>query len=136
MHLGNDFQSFKFVTWKILVANETQEECPDRGLSQVDNREVMEENGWIFNISHSDMVWMSDLCGEGSWFGFHYSTDASVSTTFKGSGTATLSFGKCLTSPFYKVWVVINWEIKSEAKGNVLEKEISFSFKMGRQFNH
>ena len=89
----------------------------------------MENNGWIFITSHSDMVWMRDLCGEGLWFGFHYSTDASVSTTFKGSGTATLSFGKCLTSPFYKVWVVINGEIKSEAKGN--EKEISFSFNRG-----
>ena len=92
----------------------------------------MEINGWIFNTSHSDMVWAKNYCGEGSWFGMHTGTvEGSVSTTFKGSGTATLSFGNCWASSSYKVSVVINGEIKSEAWGNVMEKEISFSFNRG-----
>ena len=92
----------------------------------------MEKNGWIFNTSHSDMVWGRNHCGEGSWFGLHSgSAEGSVSTTFKGSGTATLSFGNCWTSSAYKVSVVINGEIRSEAMGNVMEKEISFSFNKG-----
>ena len=117
---------------KILVSDETQEVCPDKGLSEVSNREVMEKNGWIFNTTHSDMVWGKSHCGEGSWFGFHSNAAyGSVSTTFKGSGTATLSFGNCWAASLYKVSVVINGEVKSEAEGNVMEKEISFSFNKG-----
>ena len=106
--------------------------CPDKGLSEVSNREVMEKNGWIFNTTHSDMTKYKSRCGEGSWFGFHSNIGyGSVSTTFKGSGTATLSFGNCWTSSLYKVSVVINGEVRSEAEGNVMAKEISFSFNKG-----
>ena len=92
----------------------------------------MEINGWIFNTSHSDMVWGKSHCGEGSWFGFHSNAAyGSVSTTFKGSGTATLSFGNCWTSLAYKVSVMLNEEVKSEAKGKIMEKEVTFPFNEG-----
>ena len=94
----------------------------------------MEKNGWKFNNSlFDDPLWAYNVCGEGSWFGFHDYTDGSVSTTFKGSGTATLSFGNCvvLSSSLHKVSVVVNGEIKSVDMGNVKEEEISFSFNRG-----
>ena len=119
---------------EILVANETQEVCPDRKLSQVSNRTVMEKNGWKFNSSsENDTVWASVFCGEYSWFGFHHHMDGSVSTTFKGSGTATLSFGNCvpLSSSLYKVSVVVNGEIIAVAMGNVMKEEMLFSFIRG-----
>ena len=92
----------------------------------------MEKNGWKFNTSHSDMVWQKNNCGEGSWFGLHAGfAEGSVSTTFKGSGTATLSFGNCWASTAYKVSVMLNEEIKSEAKGKIMEKEVTFPFNEG-----
>ena len=117
---------------KILVTDDTQEVCPDRRLSQVSDREVMEKNGWIFNTSNSDMVSYRKHCGEGSWFGFHSDfEEGSVSTTFKGSGVATLYLGNCWTSPVYKVSVLINGEIKFVVRRNVMQKVISFSFNKG-----
>ena len=123
---------FSIKVIKILANDETQEECPDKKISDVSNREVMEKNGWKFNTSHSDMKWQRSNCGEGSWFGLHAGfAEGSVSTTFQGSGTATLTFGNCWTSSLYKVSVILNEELKAEAKGSELEKEVTFSFNQG-----
>ena len=93
----------------------------------------MEKNGWIFNTTHSDISLWRNWCGEDSWFGDHDSMNGSITTTFKGSGTATLSFGNCgpKIHSLHKVCVLKNGDIISEATGNALEKEIAFSFNKG-----
>ena len=90
----------------------------------------MEENGWIFHVSHSDMVLYEDICGSDGWFGFYTgSNTGSIYTTFKGSGTARLIYGNCWNKN--EVYVTLNAKKISSAYGKETKKEIAFNFMSG-----
>ena len=90
----------------------------------------MEENGWIFHVSHSDMVLYEDICGNDGWFGFYAGSHAgSIYTIFKGSGTARLIYGNCWNKN--EVSVYLNHKKISSAKGKETKKEIAFNFVTG-----
>ena len=90
----------------------------------------MEENGWIFHVSHSDMVLYGDICGNDGWFGFYAGSHAgSIYTTFKGSGTARLIYGNCWHKN--EVSVYLNRKKISFAYGKETKKEIVFNFISG-----
>ena len=89
----------------------------------------MEENGWIFYVSHSDMLLHGDICGSNGWFGFYSGTSVgSILAIFKGSGTAKLIYGNCWGDN--EVAVYLNHNKISSTYGNVT-KEISFNFIYG-----
>ena len=104
--------------------------CPDIGLSNVKSRSAMEENGWIFHVSHSDMLLHGDMCGNNGWVGFYSgSSVGSVSAIFKESGTARLIYGNCWSDN--EVSVYLNHKKISSAYGNEIEEEIAFNFISG-----
>ena len=110
----------------------TSRPCPDLGLSNVKSRSAMEENGWIFHVSHSDMLLHGDICGKNGWFGFYSGTSVgSISATFQGSGTAKLIYGNCWSDR--EVAVYLNHKKISSAYGNETKQEISFNFIPGDQ---
>ena len=90
----------------------------------------MEENGWIFHVSHSDMTLYGDICGNDGWFGFYVgSNTGTIYTTFKGSGTARLIYGNCWNKN--EVYVTINGEKISSVYGKDTKKEIVVNFISG-----
>ena len=104
--------------------------CPDIGFSNVQSRLEMEENGWIFHVSHSDMVFHGERCGNNGWFGFYSGRSVgSISAHFKGSGTAMLIYGNCWIHNVVAVY--LNHHKISLAYGNETHKEISFNFISG-----
>ena len=105
----------------------TSRHCPDIELSNVKFRSAMEENGWIFHVSHSDMLLHGDMCGNNGWFGFYSgSYVGSISAIFKGSGRARLIYGNCWDDS--EVAVYLNYKKISSAYGNETKEEISFNF--------
>ena len=108
----------------------TSRHCPDMGLSNVKSRSTMEENGWIFHVSHSDMLLHGDICGNNGWFGFYSGTSVgSISAIFKGSGTAKLIYGNCWSDR--EVAVYLNRKKISSVRGNQTQLELSFNFISG-----
>ena len=104
--------------------------CPDIGFSNVKFRSEMEENGWTFHVSHSDMVFHGDICGNNGWFGFYSgSSVGSISAYFKGTGTARLIYGNCWIHN--DVSVYLNHNKISLAYGNETKKELYFNFISG-----
>ena len=90
----------------------------------------MEENGWIFHVSHGDKVIHSSLCGDNTWFGFYAGgAIGSISTIFRRSGFAKLSFGNCWRNK--EVIAYLNHRQISYASGGEMRKEISFNFTTG-----
>ena len=103
--------------------------CPDSSLSQIWNAKIMEKNGWIFNMSHQDMAYLSDRCGDDTWYGFEIGNGVgSVQVSFKGSGNATLVFGNCWDSG--EVISYLNVNTLAHAKANEF-KTVSFPFTIG-----
>ena len=104
--------------------------CPDIGVSNIKSRSDMEENGWTFHLSHSDMVLHGDRCGNNGWFGFYSgSSVGSISAYFKGRGTARLIFGNCWIDN--EVAVYLNHKKISFAYGNETRQETYFNFISG-----
>ena len=104
--------------------------CPDMELSNVESRASMEENGWRFRVSHSDMSLHGDICGNTGWFGFYSGTSVGgIYAIFKGSGTASLIYGNCWTDN--KVDVYLDHNKLSSAYGNQTKLETSFNFVSG-----
>ena len=94
------------------------------------SRSTLEENGWTFHVSHSDMVLYGDICGNDGWFGFYTgSNTGSIYATFKGFGTARLIYGNCWNKN--EVYVNLNGKKVSSAYGKEAKKEIAFSFVSG-----
>ena len=95
----------------------TSNSCLDAELSNIESKLSMEENGWIFHVSHSDTALYSDRCGINGWFGFYAgSYVGKVSATFKESVTATLEYGNCWSDK--EVDVYLNHENISSGYGN------------------
>ena len=108
----------------------TSRPCPDIGLSNVKSRSDMEENGWIFHVSHSDMSLHGDRCDNNGWFGFYSgSSVGSILAIFKGSGTARLVYGNCWSDK--EVSVYLNLNKISSVHGNQTKLEIVFNFISG-----
>ena len=104
--------------------------CPDIAFSNVKSRSEMEEHSWIFHVSHSDMVFHGDRCGNNGWFGFYSgSSVGSISAYLKGSGTARLIYGNCWIDN--EVAVYLNHKKISSADGYEPRKEIFFHFSPG-----
>ena len=104
--------------------------CPDMDLSNVVSRQVMEESGWEFDVSHWDNHESVDICGNDTWYGFYNGRRmGSVSTNFKGSGFGILKFGNCWTRN--EVAVYLNSDKIAFALGNVMNQEILFHFSPG-----
>ena len=90
----------------------------------------MAENGWLFHVSHSDMLLYGDICGNEGWFGFYSGSRAgSIYTIFKGSGSAVLLYGNCWNKN--EVYVYLNGIKIASAYGNETKKEIAFNFISG-----
>ena len=90
----------------------------------------MEENGWIFHVSHSAMLLYGDICGNNGWFGFYSgSSVGSISAIFKGSGMAKLIYGNCWSDK--AVAVYLNRKKISSVHGNQTKLEIGFHFIAG-----
>ena len=106
-------------------------------LADVSSKTVMESNGWVFHGKKGCGTgkWYEDsngqkVCGPGSWY-CSGSAIGSISTTLRGSGSATLDFGNCYTKG--KVVVLLNGQEingkgKSTANANVKSKNITFKF--------
>ena len=108
----------------------TSRPCADIGLSNVKFRSAMEENGWIFHVSHSGMLLHGDRCGNNGWFGFCSGNYVgSIYATFIGSGTARLIYGNCWSNN--DVSVYLNHKKISSAYGNETEEKINFNFISG-----
>ena len=124
--------SVKFVngTLSICSIDSTSMPCPDSGLSNIDSRSEMEENGWMFRVSHSNMLLYDNICGSNGWFGFYTGPHVgSVSAVFKGTGTAKLVYGNCWNDK--EVAVYLNYEKMSSAHGNQTKIEIVLNFFTG-----
>ena len=90
----------------------------------------MEQNGWIFHVSHSDMILHEGRCGNNGWFGFYSGRSVgSISAYFKGSGTAMLIYENCWIDN--EVAVYLNCKKISSADGNKTRNELSFNFTSG-----
>ena len=108
----------------------TSRPCSDNGLSNVTSRSALEENAWVFHVSHSDMLLHGDICGNNGWFGFYSgSRVGSICVTFKGFGTARLIYGNCWSDN--EVSVYLNYNKISSAYGNMTKEEIAFNFISG-----
>ena len=108
----------------------TSKPCLDIGLGNVMSRSEMEENGWIFHVSHSHMLLHGDICGNNGWFGFYSGSHVgSIYVTFKGFGTARLIYGNCWSDN--EVSVYLNYKKISSAYGNMTKEVIAFNFIAG-----
>ena len=82
-------------------------------------------------MSHQDMAFLSDRCGDDTWFGKYLvprHAAGSVKVSFKGSGNATLVFGNCWDSG--GVISYLNVNTLAHAKANEF-KTVSFPFTIG-----
>ena len=108
----------------------TSRPCSDIGLTNVKTRSAMEENGWIFQVSHSDMLLHGDKCGNNGWFGFYSGGSVGrIAATFRGSGTARLVYGNCWNDK--EVSVYLKHKKVSSAHGNETKVETPFNFISG-----
>ena len=99
-------------------------------LSNVVSRQVMEESGWEFDVSHWDNDEHLEICGNDTWYGFYNGLRmGSVSANFKGSGFGILKFGNCWAHN--EVEVYLNSYKIAFALGNVTNNEILFHFSPG-----
>ena len=99
-------------------------------LSNVVSRQVMEESGWKFEVSHWDKNEFVDICGNDTWYGFYNGRRMGrVSTHFKGSGFGILKFGNCWADN--EVRVYLNSANIAYALGNATNQEILFHFAPG-----
>ena len=75
-------------------------DCPDSNLTNLTTKSEMVSNGWKINVEYSSSADQFDdythICGNETFYGYNTdNTVGEVSTTFKGYGKATLSFGNC-----------------------------------------
>ena len=69
-------------------------------------------------------------CSKGSWFGFAYPGDGSISTVLNGNGKAVLEFGNCWTTGKVAVYLNGNEIASVGAKG---EDQVEFDFQDGAE---
>ena len=103
--------------------------CPelaDVQLTDVSSKEVMEGNGWKFDISHHKPSGTKDRCGSDTWYGYKSPGNGWAGANFTGFGNAILTFGNCFNSG--KVQVFLNGVLRAAAERNVIEKRLHFNF--------
>ena len=90
----------------------------------------MERNGWTFGNLESKPSSYRSQCKQDTWYGYRTgSGPSSVSTTFHGSGTATLTFGNCYSHRFVDVY--FNNQKIATASSNQLMKKTVVTFVNG-----
>ena len=91
----------------------------------------MEQNGWIFENLVSKPNKYQRQCNNDTWYGWRkdYKIPGIVSATFRGSGTATLTFGNCYN--LNTVDVYFNNEKIATANGDERKKKATFNFYKG-----
>ena len=110
---------------------ETNLQCSDKQLSDVSSRSVMEYNGWEF-ASFVSKPREHYYCGTETVYGYNAgSRTASVSATFEGSGTATLTFGNCYSVRSFTVDVYFNNAKIATANASELRETVTFNFFKG-----
>ena len=101
--------------------------CPDKPLTNLSSRAVMEKHGWAFHVSNDVDAALDDLCGAEAWYGQYVGYyRGSVSTVFQGRGFAVLVFENCWTNNYVEVHH--NSRILASAFGNGTKVEIAFQF--------
>ena len=70
----------------------------------------MSSSGWVVDVNNADTVRSNgiynNLCGSSTFWGYKLGFPVGrVTTTFKGSGKATLSFGECWIKGTTKVYL-------------------------------
>ena len=99
-------------------------------LSNVVSRQIMQESGWKFDISHWDKNEYLDICDNDTWYGYNSGHRmGSVSANFKGYGFGILKFGNCWNHN--EVAVYLNSKKIAYALGNATNQEILFHFAPG-----
>ena len=95
----------------------------------------MEKNGWSFGGHRwaSKNPYYDKQCNSDTWYGYRIGSKkpASVSATFEGYGTATLTFGNCHSTRTVDVY--FNDVPLSTAIANELRKTVTFNFFKGSQ---
>ena len=87
----------------------------------------MENNGWTFDTNYDEPDDYKSSCDmQNTWYGFKYPGVGTVTSTFTGSGTATLDYGNCHTKGDVNVY--LNGELKDVASMNTPSKQITLNF--------
>ena len=94
------------------------------------NQQVMESNGWVFNITHSMGGYFLTHCGGETWYGWAWgSTAGSLQILLEDSGVATVNYGNCYSNGVVNVF--LNNELISSATANVKNKVVNSHFSTG-----
>ena len=102
-------------------------EAADGKLTDLSSKSTMENNGWSFDTNKNKEPHFKSTCDmHNTWYGFKYPGVGTVSSTFTGSGTATLDYGNC--HHVDKVSVSLNGELLDVANKNTSSKQITFVF--------
>ena len=94
----------------------------------------MESYGWTIHTKNDDCARRNKLyaqcCNTITFWGYNKGNSVGyISTTFKGSATATLDFGNCWIRGFTRVF--INDKKIGRADPNIKSKVITFNYKPG-----
>ena len=108
------------------------QQCTDLRFTDVSSKKVMENNGWTFKDIGRVFVRSGirdEECGSDSWYGWKSpgsNVGGSVSVTFVGSGSGTLTYGNCWGQDMVDVY--FNDSKIASASVNELKKEVRFEF--------
>ena len=105
--------------------------CRDRALSDVRKSTNILENGWKTNSTYLNRSHEKECDSGDTWYGFASSAPVgAIYTTFKGSGTAALSYGSCEGYSSRYVKVFLNDKEISEVTGRA-RKDVIFDYEVG-----
>ena len=103
--------------------------CTDRALTDVSQATNILSNGWKTNSSTLNSHYVAECDGGDTWYGYESSAPiGAIYTTFKGTGTADLSFGNCLNAGSVKVF--LNDNVISEASP-LGRNDVTFDYSPG-----
>ena len=95
------------------------------------NQQVMESNGWVFDVSDSMGEQYLEACGEATWYGWARAESVgSIEIVLEGHGMATLNFGNCFGKPG-EVKVLLNDDLVGSANEDVKNHILEFPFSNG-----
>ena len=117
--------SIKILNCNVLILID----CPDKALSDLRSDSDLTSNGWDID-SEKQNTGGDDMCrSTNTWYGFTSGSGiASIATTFKGKGEATLSFGNCHSIGYVRATLNGN----SIGQANAGErKDVSFEYSIG-----
>ena len=103
--------------------------CSDKALADVRQSVNILSNGWETNSTTLNTSYEAECDAGDTWYGYGSSgAIGAIYATFKGFGTATLSFGNCFNGGSVKVF--LNDKIISEVLLKGI-KEVTFEYSIG-----